>query len=358
MTPIAPGREVVIAGVGARTALGLSAPATMAAVRAGIAGFGEHPFLIDAAGNKLIVAREPALGIEVKGADRLAALALPAAVEAATILRERKAKLPMLPVVVGLPPPRPGRPADAEKVITERLRTDLREVANSVVVETITAGHAAGAMALEAGWKKIRQGASDFCLVGAVDSYIETETLAWLEKQDQIHGAGKLNNAWGFVPGEAAGWCLLASREAGTKWQMPATIRVLAASATRETKLIKTSAVCTGEALTALFRQLASALPVGSRFEQVLCDMNGEAYRADEYGFATMRTGASFVDPTGFLAPADCWGDVGAASGPLFAVMAETSARKGYARGSLTLLWTGAESGERCGALLQANRAA
>ncbi len=31
----------------------------------------------------------------------------------------------------------------------------------------------------------------------------------WLEENDQLHGAGPLNNAWGFIPGEGAGAVLL-----------------------------------------------------------------------------------------------------------------------------------------------------
>jgi len=86
----------------------------------------------------------------------------------------------------------------------------------------------------------------------------------------------------------------------------------------------------------------------------VLCDQNGEAYRADEYGFSLTRTHRFFVDGSDFTAPADCWGDVGAASGPLFLMLAAAAAQKGYARGRWTLAWTSAEGGERSAALVHA----
>ena len=50
---------VVVVGAGARTTVGMSAPATAAAVRAGIAGFGEHPFMVDTAGKRMVIARAP-----------------------------------------------------------------------------------------------------------------------------------------------------------------------------------------------------------------------------------------------------------------------------------------------------------
>ena len=47
------------------------------------------------------------------------------------------------------------------------------------------------------------------------------------------------------------------------------------------------------------------------------CDMNGEPYRADEYGFACLSyQGVSSSPASDFIAPADCWGDVSAASAP------------------------------------------
>ena len=32
------------------------------------------------------------------------------------------------------------------------------------------------------------------------------QSLEWLEACDQLHSAGPLNNAWGFIPGEGAGY--------------------------------------------------------------------------------------------------------------------------------------------------------
>ena len=45
-----------------------------------------------------------------------------------------------------------------------------------------------------------------------------------------------------------------------------------------------------------------------------------------------MRAGGLFRDPSGFIAPADCWGDVGAASGPLFLVLSRRRPARGTPR--------------------------
>lgn len=347
------GTIVVVVGVGARTAIGMTAPATAAAVRAGVAGFEIHPFVIDTAGNKMIVAAAPYLDPGVAGADRVAELAAPAAAEALGPLLAASSDKPPIPVFVGLPPSRPGRSKDAAGIVLARVRDALDERCGVARVEPIETGHAAGAMAVQAAWKAVRSGAAEFALAGGVDSYMEPETLEWLEENDQIHSAGPENNVYGFIPGEAAGFILLASADAARRYKTSAALELVTAATARETKLIKSDAVCTGEGLTTLFRSLAGE-PQTVKADHLYCDVNGEPYRADEFGFATVRAGGLFRDPSAFTAPADCWGDVGAASGPLFMVLIDAATRKGYAPGPVLATFTGSESGERCGFIARA----
>src|SRR5439155_21560603 len=112
-------------------------------------------------------------------------------------------------VVVGLPAPRPGLPESLGNRMAERFKHLVKDQWPVSSIETLSTGHSGGLMALEAGWRRIQSGSDAFCLVGSIDSYLEPETLTWLESSDQLHGAGPHNNAWGFTPGEAAGFCLL-----------------------------------------------------------------------------------------------------------------------------------------------------
>ena len=342
---------MVLVGVGARTALGATAAATAAAVRAGIAGFEQHPFMVDTAGNRFIVAAAPYLGPDAMGAARLAELAVPAALEATAPLA-RAAQTP-IPVYVGLPPERPGREKGLVGIVATRLREALSPASRLVKLELFETGHAAGAMAVRAAWEAVRSGAAEFALAGGVDSYLEPETLEWLEANDQVHSAGPANNEYGFIPGEGAGFVLLASAEAARRHNLSAAIDFLTATTTREEKLIKTDAVCTGQGLTSLFRSLAGE-PQSLWADHLYCDLNGEPYRSEEFGFATVRAGGIFRDPGAFTAPADCWGDVGAASGPLFLLLADVATRKGYGPGPVLAMFTSSESGERCGFVVRA----
>jgi 3-oxoacyl-[acyl-carrier-protein] synthase-1 len=81
--------------------------------------------------------------------------------------------------------------------------------------------------------------------------------------------------------------------------------------------------------------------------------MNGEPYRADEFGFACLRTKEAFESASDFVAPADCWGDVSAATGPLSLALSTIAFRKTYANGPFSFLWASSESGERASALVE-----
>jgi 3-oxoacyl-[acyl-carrier-protein] synthase-1 len=219
-------------------------------------------------------------------------------------------------------------------------------------------GHASALLALSAACQKIRDGAFDAFVVAGADSYIAADTLEWLEANDQLHGAGSLKNAWGFVPGEGAGAALLVHTDAVERLGLEPFARVLGVGIGFEQNRIKTETVCVGEGLTMAFRAALAGLPPGERVTDAFCDMNGEPYRADEFGFAYLRTKDAFVSAEGFIAPADCWGDVSAATVPLNIALSTISARKAYAKGRYAFLWCSSEGGERGAALLELPRSA
>jgi 3-oxoacyl-[acyl-carrier-protein] synthase I len=330
----------------------MTAPATGAAVRAGVAGFAQHPFVCDTAGKPMIVAASQYLSQIISGFERLVELAVPAALEAVGPLLAASRGRPSLPVFVGLPPVRPGRAKNLATLVDERLRQAISASCAFTRVERIETGHAAGTMAVQAAWQLVGSGGAEFALAGGVDSYTDPETLEWLEANEQVHSSGEENNPYGFIPGEGAGFVLLASADAAQRRGLSTAVELLTAASARESKLIKTATVCVGDGLTALFGALAGAPPV-VKADHFFCDLNGEPYRADEFGFATIRAGALFRDPSAFTAPADSWGDVGAASGPLFLVLIDAAIRKGYTPGSVLAAFTSSESGERCGFVIR-----
>lgn len=345
--------DVCVVGVGAATSIGLTAPATAAAVRAGIAGFADHPYMIDRIGEPFVVASAPYMDIDVGGEDRFVELAVPALREALEPVSGLLGTSVPIPTIVGLPESRPGLPEKLASTLAAKLPAATSNGCRIAQPSMLPNGHSAGLMAIESACRMIRGGQTEFCLIGGVDSYLDPDTLDWVEDGEQLHN---LDNAWGFIPGEAAGFCLLCSGAAAARHDLNVLGHLLGVAAAQEENRIKTETVCIGKGLTeaahGVLRSLASA---DTLIDDTICDLNGEAYRADEFGFMLARTSERFVDTSKFTTPADCWGDVGAASGPLFILLASAAAMKGYAAGPLTLLWTSSEGGERAAALFHAD---
>lgn len=344
------GAGTVIVGLGARTPVGADTPSSAAAVRAGIGILAEHPWLFDRIGEPMIVARATYLPERLAGTDRLVELARPALREAAAPLLGKGGPKTPLPLVLGVPPARPGRSPNLEKHLADALRDAVPELGPLPSVKTFPAGHAAGLLAMLEACRAVASGSAEACFVGGVDSYIERETLVWLDDQEQLHSK---RCPWGFAPGEAAGFCLLASERFARARGLEPLARVVCGADGVEKNRIKTGTVCLGLGLTDAVRSAVNGPPaIPGKISDTICDMNGEAYRADEFGFMISRLSDRFVNAPDYTAPANCWGDVGAASGPLFAGLAVAAARKGYGRGPLSLLWASSEGGERAAVLV------
>lgn len=341
---------VFLAAMGAVTPIGRDAWSSAAAVRAGVSGFGEHPYMVDTAGNPMRVAAAPWIDIDLQGSDRIAALLVPALQQALAPLADAADSETAVALALGLPSARPGLPSSLAWDLRHRVAVAFPNWFSSIAI--LETGHAAPLVGLQAAMRKIAEGAFDACIIAGVESLISPETLEWLEQSDQFHGAGSLNNAWGFIPGEAAGAVLVATEQVCRRLGVTPMARVLGVGRAHEPKAMKTATVCVGEGLTAAFREALSALPAGSQVTDVYCDMNGEPYRADEFGFACLRTKEFFVSASDFIAPADCWGDVSAASAPLGMVLSTIAAQKAYANGRLAFVWASSERGDRGAVLL------
>jgi 3-oxoacyl-[acyl-carrier-protein] synthase-1 len=345
-------RETVyVAALGASTPVGRDAWSSAAAVRAGISGITQHPYMVDTTGAPMRVAMIPWLDIACEESDRCEALLLPALDQALAPVNAASAHPMRVALVLALPSSRPGLPPDLESRLRASISKQFPNQFSAVAVFPL--GHAGALIGMYAACRKLIEGAFDVCIIAGVESYLAAETLEWLEKNDQLHGAGRQNNAWGFIPGEGAGAALLLSGRGIARLGVQPLAKVLSVGKSFEQNRIKTETVCIGEGLTAAFREGLAGLPSGAKVTDVFCDMNGEPYRADEFAFACLRTKESFLSASDFIAPADCFGDVSSASTPLHLALSLIASQKAYAKGTYGFLWASSESGERGAALLE-----
>ena len=298
------------------------------------------------------VAQCPWLAQEPRVAGRIADCLVTAIRGALAPLNDPQSPLRVLPpaLFVNLPSSRTGLPPNLAASIGTALS---KAFANTFTrVEIIEKGHAGGLMALQAAAQALGSNRSEACIVAGADSYMDPDTLEWLEATDQLHSAGPRNNAWGFIPGEGAGAILVITPVMARRTKVPAHGRITGLGVAREANIIRSGAVCVGAGLTSAFRDALAGLPRGALLTDVYCDMNGEPYRADEYGFAVARTRERFVSATDFVAAADSWGDVGAASSLLGLILACVAGAKSYANGPHALVWASSDAGDRAAVLV------
>ncbi len=332
--------SVPVVAVGARTLVGYHAASTAAAIRCELRNLQNHPFMVDRLGNPIRMGLDDGLAGNQVGAVRLVVMARSALKEAlATVDLARASRVD---VIVALPEGRPGfTDANAGWV--------AREVTHGLVprpAEVGARGHAGSLDALRDAAERIEDGRSELCIVVGVDSYVAPETIDWLQANRRLAGE---DNRDGFVPGEAGACVVLARPSLG----FSPLAHVRGAHSTREKVSIAADEEVLGRGLTEAIRGATASLRLPTEaVDDVYCDLNGERYRTDEWGFAALRTSRAFRS-IAYTMTSSCVGDVGAAHGALGCVLAVRSWARSYANGSRALVWGGSDQGLRAAVVLE-----
>ena len=327
-----------IVAIGARTSLGRSSESSAAAVRAGISRVTEHPFLVDTRGEPVRTAFDRELDPEQPLVERMCALAVDALEQVSVPVG-----LGPVPVLLALPEARPGfSDDDASRV--ERHLAGLPS--NKRRVTTVGRGHAGVLQALQLMSTALTEDGA--YLVGGVDSYCHMETLAWLSEHRQLMQSDARSS---FFPGEGAWFALVMRESLRRQLRLPSLAVVRGCATATEAALIKTDTDNLGHGLCEAVRTCYRG--VGGVIDDVFSDINGERYRAEEWGLTVLRTAPLFRDPSAYVAPAAQWGDLGAATGIALAGLAVESWRRGYASGPLAMVVAGSEGGLRGAAILE-----
>ncbi len=258
-----------------------------------------------------------------------------------------------IPVIVGLPEERPGWGEPEQREVVAALAA-ISSPELPLAPEALPAGHAAALDALRSARERIVTGAtqSPLVIVGGIDSYHTPPTLRWLDGNRQWFGPDVRS---GFVPGEGAAFVALmrGADATGMGLELRASVDMVASA--REDKLLKSDDLSLGEGLTAAVAQALAAVNSPDRLvDEIYCDMNGERYRSEEWGFVALRLATSFRDVADYRTAVGSWGDSGAATGALNLVLATQAWRRGYSKGASALVWGSSEGGLRAAALLGA----
>lgn len=338
---------VLVTGVGLVTPVGRDAPSTTAAVRAGVSFLRTIPDFVTPDGAEATGGLAVGLTDDRGGSDRLLSMGVPALQEALEQAEGAADDLDLARAsfLLGLAPA--GRPAferfDAQDVASLLEGAGCVELARTQRLEL---GHTAALRGVAAAMDLLRDPAVSCCIVGGVDSLLDFPALTWLDEAGRLKTDAR---GHGFVPGEGAGFVVLERpADADARGARPLAA-IVAAEFGEEPHPLGGSTPSRAEGLVDALRAVTATAPAA--IQAVLCDLNGELYRMREWAIARSRALPHLRDDALLWHPADCFGDLGAASGAALAGIAVTGLARGWLPGPI-LLSCSADEGDRAALLV------
>ena len=331
---------VEVQAAGLVTAVGLTAAASAAALRARIMRFRETPFL-DAGGSPVIGAPIRGMADGELGTQRLATLLCAALDDAARQLGE---PIPDgTPLVLGLAErERAGRPPGLESQLADAIVRDAGWRFDEATSSVVATGNTSGARAFELARRVLERGAPRV-VVACVDSFLNAPALAQLQAAERLKTE---DDPDGVIPGEAAGALVLGAALDGARSR--ARLAVAGAGFARESAAADRARPNTGVGLAAAIRACLSDARAGTRNTDFrLSDVSGERRAFVETQYAMSRTLAESHADYPLWLPAESFGEIGAASVPAQLAVAAASFAKGYAPGRAALCQSGSADGDR-----------
>lgn len=326
-------------------AVGLSAAAACAAMRAGISRFVELPYR-DNQGEPIMGAVVPGASLSLKPKERLVQLL---AMAIADCLRGEPAEpLDRIPLLVAFAEPdRPGGETGLALTIIQQVQERLDIQFHPTSSRVFPSGHTAGFEALRGARHLIQHTGVSACLICGVDSFINAATLLWLDQHDRLKTPA---NRDGVIPGEAAAAVLIRAKPLAAS-----RTEVIGIGFGKEQAAILSEEPLLGRGLTDAARGALTEAKLGLHEIDVrLSDVTGELYGFKELPLIEgrlMRVVRKEAQPLWHWAEAI--GDSGAAAGIAQLILAEQAFQKGYAPGQRAICFASSVPGDRAAVVLQ-----
>jgi 3-oxoacyl-[acyl-carrier-protein] synthase-1 len=280
---------------------------------------------------------------------RLARLALNDPALAAA-LPKTGAKRP--PLYLALPEHETTRPLNHASLLA-----DLASLLPDTFNKTISRadgwrGRAGGLLAIGAAIQDIQDGKHAFALAGGVDTFHDTYILPKLFRAGRCkHNSPGLVDGDTFLPGEGAGFLLLAEKQAALAAGLTPLASISPVTEDFEPGYWGSEEPYLGDGLSRAVRKLFEQTPPPAPVAEVFSTMNGETYWAKEWGVTRIRNNPAFAEKEEIHTPVQNFGDLGAAFAPVLAILAATGIKEGYSK-SPALVYGSSDAGQRAAALI------
>jgi 3-oxoacyl-[acyl-carrier-protein] synthase-1 len=337
-----PRQPVAIMNAGLVTSVGLSAPATCAAIRANLTNHTETRFS-DSNGEWIPGAQVP-LELPWRGREKLVRMLQLAVEECLEPFPDLlRSKLVVLLCVADKD--RHGRLEGVDDMLAEVTRRVPIKVHGDYSA-VIPYGRVGVAFALARARALMYESAVNHVLVAAADSLLLAATLKGLDKEGRLLS---ITNSNGLIPGEAAGALLLSKHpERGPQ------LTFIGLGFSEESTTLASDGPLRADGLTmAINSGLADAGCEMHDLDFRITDNSGEHYYFKEAALALTRTMRERKAEFDIWHPADCVGETGSAIGVIALAVALAACRKSYSAGPAVLFHCGSDAGQRAAVILQ-----
>lgn len=335
-------QQLAITGSGMVCGVGLSAPASCAAIRCALDNFQETNF-IDSGGEWIVGSSVP-LEEPWRGITKLVKML--AKVLPECIACDPGIRLEQVPLLLCLAEEdRPGRPEDLDNRVFNETQKELG-ISFHPRSAVIPKGRISFAMAMRDARILIYEERFPNVIIAGVDSLLQAPTLTEYEERERLLTS---DNSNGFIPGEAAAAVLVQPPRDGQNGIVCTGLGFGQEKAAVETEDVPLRAdglvTAIQDALTEAGCQLGTT-------DFRITDLSGEHYGFKEASLAMTRVMRELKEEYDIWHPSDCIGEVGAAIGPAMMTVLLAAMRKGYSPGNSVLAHMGNDDGARATMIL------
>jgi 3-oxoacyl-[acyl-carrier-protein] synthase-1 len=333
---------VTIVGAGMMTGVGLTAPASCAAIRCAIDNFTETRFM--ARDGEWIIGSTVPLEQPWRGQAKLVKMLAGPVRECLDLIPEAKPEdIPLLVCVAERD--RPGRLDGLDNSLFFELQRELGLVFHADS-ELIAEGRVGGGLALRRARHLLYRPREPHrhVIVSGVDTFLVSPTLAAYDERDRLLTE---RNSNGFIPGEAGAALLVLAGQAEAPGLICPGLGFAEEQATIEAEEPLRADGLTRATLAALEEAGLTMVDMDYR----ITDVNGEEYAFKEADLVVSRLLRRHKERFDIWHPAECIGEVGAAALPCMLAVALDASRKHYAPGPNVFCHIGNDDGRR-GALV------
>ena len=319
------GNMIYIAGMGMVTSVGANSAMTTASVKANISAYALSDY--DNKNDEPITMTQipgdffDALGLVLKSDIRSDPYQARIVMMAVAALRDLSLENSnTVPIIFGMP--------EANTVscnvsdIVQNIALNFPAIVDQKWCRILSSGRSAAIEAIQLAYDYLHQSDAPYVLIGGSDTYHSDALINKLDLDGRLLSSG---NSDGFAPGEAAAFILLTRRTELGQVHNGHIVGIHKPAVTTETGHICSDKAYHGDGLSNAFRlalENSKSDDADESIRYIYSSMNGESYWSRELGVACIRNSIAMRKELTIIHPADCYGDVGAATGALLVALA------------------------------------